>query len=147
MSAVENFDKWAEGLDLDHFRPHELRFMGGSHYDPRSTAYGLNELPPQALWENIAPVAMAADIARDELGAPLRILSGYRSPAYNRAIRGAVFSRHLHFDALDLAPMRGSPAALHRILNRLRKQGIFTGGIGRYANFVHIDNRGSVADW
>ena len=147
MSTVEKFDKWASGLGLDHFSPHELRFMGGSHYDPRSSAYGLNELPPQALWENIAPVAMAADIARDELGAPIRILSGYRSPAYNRAIRGAKHSRHLHFDALDLAPMRGSVAGLHRILTRLRKQGIFTGGIGKYASFVHIDNRGTVADW
>ena len=147
MSTVEKFDKWAAGLELDHFSPHELRFMGGSHYDPRSKAYGLNDLPPRALWDNIANVAKAADMARGELGSPIRVLSAYRSPEYNRAIRGARASRHLQFDALDLAPMDGRVATLHRILVRLRKQGVFTGGIGRYPSFVHIDNRGTAADW
>lgn len=147
MTSIEKFDKWAEELDLDFFNPHELRFMGGSHYDPRSKAYGLNELPPKELWENIAQIAIAADTARGQFGAPIRILSGYRSPAYNKAIRGAKHSRHLQFDALDLAPMRGSVAGLHRILKRLRKEGAFTGGIGRYSTFIHIDNRGHIADW
>lgn len=147
MTSIERFDKWAEGLELDWFQPYELRFMGGSHYDPRSKAYGLNILPPKELWKNIAKIAVAADTARGELGSPISILSGYRSPAYNKAIRGARHSRHLQFDALDLAPMRGNVASLHRILKRLRKEGLFCGGIGRYSTFIHIDNRGHIADW
>lgn len=147
MTSIEKFDKWAEGLELNYFLPHELRFMGGSYYDPRSKAYGLNSLPPKELWENIAQIAIAADTARGQFGAPIRILSGYRSPAYNKAIRGAKHSRHLQFDALDLAPMNGKISHLHAILKRLRKEGAFCGGIGRYSTFIHIDNRGHIADW
>lgn len=147
MTAIQSFDKWAFSLDLKHFAPHEIRFLGGSHHLPKGRASGKNTLPPRALWQNIVPVLRAADIARAELGSPIRILSAYRSPEYNRAIGGAKYSRHLQFDALDLAPMDGRVTTLYRILRRLRKEGVFTGGIGKYSTFVHIDNRGHFADW
>jgi hypothetical protein len=147
MTANQRFDTWAAGLNLKHFAPHELRFLGGSHYLPTGRAAGKNTLPPRALWENIAPVAKAADLARAELGSAMRILSAYRSPEYNLAVGGARFSRHLQFDALDLAPVNGQVATLHRILVRLRRAGIFTGGIGRYPSFVHIDARGHNVDF
>lgn len=147
MTAIQKFDAWAETLGLKYFAPHELRFLGSSHYAARGKASGKNYLPPKELWPNIVRVARAADLARAELGSPIRILSAFRSPEYNRAIGGAKYSRHLQFDALDLAPMDGKVATLHRIVKRLRKEGVFCGGIGRYPSFVHIDNRGHVADW
>lgn len=147
MTPTQKFDTWAAGLGLQHFAPHELRYMGDSHYRAAGRASGLNTLPPRALWDNMASVAQAADMARGELGTPIRILSAYRSPEYNRAIGGARASRHLQFDALDLMPTDGRVATLHRILVRLRKQGVFAGGIGRYPSFVHIDARGVAADW
>jgi hypothetical protein len=145
--SVATFDKFAESLGLRYFAPHELRFLGGSHYDHRSRAAGLNTLPPPELWKNIIPVAQAADEAREIFGSPIRILSGYRSPEYNRAVGGARYSRHMQFDALDLAPMNGHVATLHTILRRLRARGAFTGGIGRYAGFIHIDARGQNVDF
>jgi len=35
-------------------------------------------------------------------GRPLRIVSGYRSPAYNASVGGAPDSRHIHGDAADI---------------------------------------------
>lgn len=147
MTAIQSFDKWAASLGLRYFSPHEIRFLGGSHYLPTGRTAGKNTLPPRPLWQNIVPALRAADMARAELGSPIRILSAYRSPEYNRAIGGAKYSRHLQFDALDLAPMDGRVTTLHRLLKRLRKEGIFTGGIGKYSTFVHIDHRGHCADW
>jgi lysozyme len=144
----KSFDAWcAATLALRFFQPHELRFMGGAHYDHRSRAHGLNTLPPRELWDNIITAARVADMARAEMGTPIRILSAYRSPAYNRAIGGAKFSQHLEFCALDLTPLDGRVGVLLRILKRLRKEGHFTGGIGSYTGFVHIDNRGHNVDF
>lgn len=150
MSAptIKSFDAWFDAqLALRFFKAHELRFMGGSHYDHRSRAHGLNTLPPRELWENIMEIAGVADMARGDLGSPVRILSAYRSPAYNKAIGGATASRHVCFDALDLAPLDGRVGMLLRILKRLRREGHFKGGIGSYPGFVHIDNRGANVDF
>jgi len=147
MSAEKRFDEYFAGLGLEFFRPHEFRFLGGSHYLPSGKAAGLNAVPPRELWENIMVTAGVADMARGDLGSPIRILSAYRSPAYNKAIGGANASRHVQFDALDLAPLDGRTGVLLRILKRLRTEGHFTGGIGSYPGFVHIDNRGANVDF
>ena len=146
-ARIKAFDAWAETLNLKHFLPHELRFLGGSHYNERSKAHGLNTLPPRELWEMMEAPAAAADMARQRLGCGLIVLSGYRSPAYNKAVGGAKHSRHLCFNALDLAPANGKVAALHKVLKALRKEGYFKGGIGRYASFCHVDTRGENVDF
>jgi ribosomal protein L17 len=47
------FDAWAESLGLEFFQPHELRFLGGSHYLPKGKASGKNTLPPKAMLANM----------------------------------------------------------------------------------------------
>lgn len=139
---IEEFDKWVESLGLKHFAPHEVRFLGNSHY-ASGKAQGKNSLPPKALRGKLEPVLRTADEARERLGTSINILSAYRAPAYNAAIGGAKKSRHMECDALDLAAPKATTAKLHACLTQLRKEGYFSGGIGRYPSFVHIDNRGT----
>jgi uncharacterized protein YcbK (DUF882 family) len=147
MKAMEEFDAWVDGLGLRHIKPHEVRFLGNGHYAP-GKAQGLNTLPPKALRARLVPVLRAADEARERLGAGLIILSGYRSPAYNAAIGGARASRHMQCDALDVAVPKLPVAKLRAVLKQLRKEGVFTGGLGlKYPTFVHLDNRGSNVDF
>jgi hypothetical protein len=145
--TIAQFDNWAASLELEYFQPHELRFLGGSHYLPSGRASGKNTLPPKAMLKNMERLARAADEIRREFGQPIRILSAYRSPAYNKAVGGASQSHHMRFQALDLAPMRGSVAQLRAACVKVRKAGGFTGGIGRYSSFIHIDNRGANVDF
>jgi hypothetical protein len=140
------FEEFVGMLGLRFFKAHEIGFLGGAHY-ARGKAQGLNALPHKNLWPNIAAAARAADEIRARLGSPVIILSGYRSPAYNKAIGGASRSRHMAFDALDLAAPQ---AGTHRLLaaaRAVRQAGHFTGGIGSYPGFVHIDNRGANVDF
>lgn len=68
---------------------------------------------------------------RDELGKPLRIVSGYRCRQHNRAVGGAVFSQHLHGRAADI------PRGLVTV-NMARRAGAV--GIGLRAGWViHVD--------
>jgi hypothetical protein len=145
-NQIEEFDGWVATLGLKHFQPHEVRFLGNSHY-ASGKAQGKNGLPPKALRARLVPVLKAADEARERLGATIIILSAYRAPAYNKAIGGAKYSRHMECDALDLAAPKASTAKLRAVLKELRKDGWFTGGIGKYPDFVHIDNRGANVDF
>jgi len=53
--------------------------------------------PPQRLLDGL-------EVVRANHGRPVRIVSGYRCPAHNRAVGGARNSRHLDVAAADLEP-------------------------------------------
>jgi uncharacterized protein YcbK (DUF882 family) len=80
---------------------------------------------------------------RTRLKGEIPILSGYRTPATNRAVHGAGDSFHLRAAALDVEV---APSRLGRFAEtalRLKR-----GGVGIYARrgFVHIDS-GPVRSW
>jgi hypothetical protein len=80
---------------------------------------------------------------RDTLGVPLIVVSGYRSPAHNKAVGGAENSMHTRGQAFDISVANIDPAYLIR---EARAAG-FT-GIGTYPRqgFVHVDT-GAVRTW
>lgn len=125
---------------VKHFTADELFFRGAS-----DETLNLNTAPPKELWKNMIPTAVAANEAREKLGAPIKVRSAYRSPAYNRRIGGARASQHMKFTALDLGTDK--PAQLYKILLEMRRDGKFKGGLGLYRSFVHLDTRGVNANW
>jgi hypothetical protein len=103
----------------------------------------------------------------------LFIMSGYRTPLYNAALRDTLYSRHQWGDAADVYPDRdadgqiddldrngrsddGDAALLDSFIETLSGEksfSPFTGGLGLYGRsrshppFVHIDTRGYRARW
>jgi uncharacterized protein YcbK (DUF882 family) len=82
------------------------------------------------------------------------VISGYRHRPYNAQIGGAPNSQHIYDEtpgsvAADTRYPQGSSQQWVAHARRLRAQAGNKGGIGRYDNsgFIHIDNRGSAADW
>ena len=64
---------------------------------------GHDQTPPEAAIENLRALCVnVLQPLRDALGRPLRINSGFRSPAANRAIGGAPSSQHLTGEAADM---------------------------------------------
>lgn len=138
---------WQEHLsDIKYFTWKELLFKGAANATFRN-----NTDPPERLYENIVPVVRTLEEIRKRVGGPIRLLSIYRSPAYNSSFEDASpNSRHMEFDAVDfqaIGAAYGSSSDWHGIAMDLRKEGKFLGGIGLYDSFVHIDNRGVEADW
>jgi len=72
-------------------------------------------------------------------GRPFRLISGYRSPAYNRLLSReepgvAAHSFHIKGMAADVS-VEGVPLRdIERAARRLK-----IGGVGRYSDFVHLD--------
>lgn len=137
------YEAFLVGLNLKHIKPIE---MIRPHFKCRGEV--VNQLPPRALWKNIASTLKVADALRDELGVRLlNINSAYRSPAYNAACPGAAsHSFHTQNMALDLV-YDCPPAKVAEAANALRNRGLFKGGIGLYSSFTHIDTRGKNANW
>ena len=106
-----------------------------------------NSYPPEKMWGEIIHALRVVDELRDHFNKPCVILSSYRSPAYNKSCGGAKHSQHLSFTALDIAFVGVQPRTVRDTLLTWRRAGRFTGGVGLYSTFVHIDTRGTNATW
>lgn len=85
---------------------------------------------------------------RDRVGKPIKILSGYRSPAHNASVGGQQDSKHLLGLAADFTvPGMDLLLLLSHVIN---VQAFHDSGIGFYPqnNFIHADvGRGKPARW
>jgi uncharacterized protein YcbK (DUF882 family) len=77
-------------------------------------------------------------------GRPVVITSGYRSPSYNRRVRGAKKSLHMYCAAADIQIAGVSKWSLASFLRTMPERG----GVGTYChtNSVHVDI-GPARDW
>jgi N-acetylmuramoyl-L-alanine amidase len=143
-----DFLEFFHALNLQHFTPDEILFLGGSNKS--GSCKGKNNYPPKEKWDKIKNTAIMIDAIRKELGAPIRILSCYRSEDYNACVGGASKSLHTEFNAIDFTCSQSTPEVWRRVANKIRASDAkFKGGIGTYSprRFVHIDTRGTNKDW
>ncbi|RVT83375.1 DUF882 domain-containing protein [Rhodobacteraceae bacterium CCMM004] len=142
------FDDFVKGLGLRYISSTEMLTLGASNSTEGAAAQGLNSYPPRSVWPNMGEIARVLDEFRHRHGAPIRIVSFYRSPRYNAALRSAATtSRHLTGSAVDFASTKGTPFEWARIMREIRAEGLFTGGIGINSTFLHIDLREGNVDW
>ena len=123
--------------------------------DKLTTNFGLNEFRcrdgsdvPEGLLENVQLLADNLQVLREHLGKPIRVISGYRSPKYNRKIGGARKSQHMLAKAADIKVTGMSPTEVKAVIVSLIKDGsMMAGGVGLYTTFTHYDVRGRNARW
>jgi len=129
-------------------------------------------LRPQLL-QKLETVLEALNAVKPQVSG-LTVMSGYRTPAYNKAIGNGLYSRHVWGGAADVfvddngdgvmddlngdgRVSRADSEWLARFVDSLERKGQFTkdliGGIGTYGAtashgpFVHVDARGYQARW
>lgn len=75
---------------------------------------GLDNTPTPAIIAELRITAQLLELVRAALGGhPIIVTSGYRSPAVNAAVGGAVHSSHMDGQAVDfICPRYGSPVAV-----------------------------------
>lgn len=103
---------------------------------------------PVELWTNLLLLAANLQVLRDDIGEPIHVNSGYRTPAYNKKVGGKPKSYHLRAMAADITAKNYSPKQLAARIEALIKGGkMKEGGLGIYKGFVHYDIRGVKARW
>ena len=114
-----------------------------SEFDSKDGA----EMPKEVL-ENIKMLSKYVQLIRNEIGVPLVINSGYRSPKHNSKEGGVKNSYHVQGKAADLNPKVITPKQLYDVIIKLIKGGvIYNGGVGLYDSFVHYDIGGKDRRW
>lgn len=83
-------------------------------------------------------LAILLDIARDTIGKPITITSGYRTILHNAKVGGAKYSFHTRGMAADIRADGIKPKELAKVLDRIAPNSC---GIIVYDNWVHFDTR------
>ena len=120
-----------------NFKPEEFAISGGT---PQEV--------PSELWPVINRLAWQLQVLRDEIGRPVHIASGYRSPTYNAKIGRKPTSQHTKGTAADVIVWGMRPRKVARIIKQLiRREQMKEGGVGSYSWGTHYDIRGYRARW
>ncbi len=139
---IERYAEWLDTQRLVYFRGREIANLA------RNTRLGVrNDIPRVEVWHRIVPTLRLLDDLRLTLGYGIVPHSAYRSRAYNAAVGGVGDSQHTRNVAVDFHGVRGTPREWADALRSMRDRGRFLGGIGVYGTFVHVDTRGTNADW
>lgn len=103
---------------------------------------------PAELIANVQELADNLQVLRDDIGEPIHVNSGYRTPRYNARIGGAPKSKHMKAQAGDITAKSFTPKQLAARIEKLIKAGkMKQGGLGIYPGFTHYDVRGTKARW
>lgn len=164
-------------------RPELLRFLEAIVDKVESEGFHCSRIDPADPYIELASLSgdgeaapgreRRIDVAPEAPGRPVLIMSGYRTPAYNRSLGNVRMSRHQYGDAADLiidTNGDGSMDDLNRdgrvdgddaitlagwieelwetpeFADRPGGLGIYNAG-GDHGPFVHVDTRGSRARW
>lgn len=83
-------------------------------------------------------LAVILNIAREKIGKPIIITSGYRTVSHNAKVGGAKYSYHTRGMAADIRANSIKPKELAKVLNSIVPNSC---GIIVYDNWVHFDTR------
>ena len=104
----------------------------------------IDNRPPKDIEENLVYlVKNVLQPLRDHFGVPIRVTSGYRSPALNRAVGGSSSSWHSHGCAADIQIPSGKvplKSVFEYIYNNLPYTELIAEGIDRkgQVSWVHV---------
>jgi len=107
---------------------------------------------PNEFISNYAQTIKVLQFIRALFDTPIIINSGYRTPEYNKAIKGSKRSLHTYdASAIDFRLKGANHGVLTHIFEALdfaqRSGMIHAGGLHLYHSFVHIDFRSELARW
>lgn len=103
---------------------------------------------PDDLMDNVKKLAKNLQVLRDHIQKPITIISGYRTPEYNKKCGGVKRSQHLLAKAADIVVSGMTSLEVRDTIIQLIKDGeMDPGGVGIYPTFTHYDVRGRNSRW
>jgi uncharacterized protein YcbK (DUF882 family) len=106
------------------------------------TAHALPNDPSPEVVEHLTRLCLTLlEPVRTLLGVPLRVNSGFRSPAVNAAVHGSPTSQHMRGDAADLVPLgMSAEEAMARIAHEVEagRLSALDQGIIYASGFLHL---------
>jgi uncharacterized protein YcbK (DUF882 family) len=130
-------------VDSEANREEAVSYFKISEFDSKDGA----DMPSDVKM-NVIELIDNLNVLRQELGSPLFVNSGYRSPEHNKSIGGSLNSQHLTGKAADIRSNEYTPKQIKEKIEELIKVGkMKQGGLGLYSTFCHYDIREKKARW
>ncbi len=144
LSAEKEQAASVGGMLSEHFSLKEFRCKANGELPPEGwSAEDIALLGPAPTCIN-PELIVRLELLRTKLkDRPIIILSGYRTPDYNRLVGGVQRSQHIYAAAADIKINGVDPDTVANTAETLFQDG----GIGRYSSFTHVDVRGKHARW
>jgi len=121
---------------------------GTKNFKPSEMNSRISGQVPEHLETNAQELLENLQVLRDELDAPVTIISGWRSKEHNDQVGGAKNSQHLYARAADIKVKGVHPVDVFKTVVRLIEEGkMKRGGVGLYGSWVHYDTRGHNVRW
>jgi hypothetical protein len=154
QSDASYLEEYSAFVGIAKEKARQLLTLGAANEDPNHPCFGLNSLPPKVLWSQSAELARVLQRLEDHFRLSVEVVSGYRTPAYNRCIAGPAGSTHLQFRGFDLrlADVKAEGTILLEALNKLRAEGAISyagpiaGGSARRIFHVHTGSADTEAN-
>lgn len=104
---------------------------------------------PEKYLPNLERLCINLEVLRSALyNNPIKILSGYRTPTYNKQVEGAKKSMHMTAAAGDITVLNFTPLRVYQTIEHMIGMSLMEeGGLGLYDGWVHYDVRGYKARW
>ena len=136
---LKQLDDFLKSNGILHFSAMELTWV---------RSLKRRNIPPTELFPNILSTLHFLELLREKFG-PIRVISGYRNEQNNQAVGGAKNSQHLHFRAVDSAPIKGYIENYKNVIrNYWYTQGVKKKmGRGGYYWGVHVDFNYKYRHW
>ena len=94
---------------------------------------------PEELMENVEKLAKNLQVLRDHIQKPITIISGYRTPEYNKKCGGVKRSQHLLAKAADIIVKDMTSLEVGVLSYNIKEGKMDPGGVGIYPAFTHYD--------
>ena len=102
-----------------------------------ATRLGIDNTPDKESIANLHELANYLEEIREEIGKPIIITSGYRSPALNQAVGGSPKSDHMEGRAVDfICPAYGTPLQVCQFIQQMHIP--FKQLIHEFGRWVHL---------
>jgi len=134
---IEQYKLYKEDWKMDFNKKIADNFKWGEFWS--NSVKGIKIEPPEELYLSIATMAIQLQKVRDIINKPIIITSGYRTPKWNKIVKGAKNSYHMKGMAVDSRPIGMD---IREYICYLLRYTSFNGfGIYTYSNFIHSDLR------
>lgn len=140
LSKINGLFPKKKTIDIQDHIPNAINFTYKEFIVSQTAARrGISNMPTRDHWNDIVLLAQnVLQPLRSQFG-PLRISSGYRSPALNRAIKGSPHSNHCRGQAADVIPLGNH--SLVKMMDWIHYNVPYRELIFEYGEWIHVAYR------
>lgn len=143
--VLDAFDRMIDAALGEDFDSGRLLAMGPTQTNVDHPCFGMNDVPPEALWPNAVKFANLLRRIESELGQAVEVVAGYQNEALTRCLGVGAHPLHGAFQAFDIRLASAGAGVgdssiekLSRYIDSLEARGLVTVELRADGDLLHV---------